>query len=232
MPAPARFPSGVTNVVSNDNLGQYGLPDPSKWHTFFDDFDNFTAADWTITTVEAGAAAATEALTDVDGGALLVTNDLADNDSDFFNKIGESFALVAGKRAIFKARWHIDDVLLASAIMGIQITDTTPLAVSDGLYFFLNDTEADGTLDFLVSGASTATTEIDVATMVNSSFIETGFFYNGDDEIQVFIDGNKIATVVTTNLPSTDLTVSFGVQNASAAARAMTIDYIFAAKER
>src|SRR5688500_1063539 len=99
MGTPARFPSGVTTVESTDPLGQFGLPDPTKWHTYFNDFDTFVAGDWTITTTEAGAGSATEALTDADGGVLLVTNDAADNDADFFQKVGESFLLASGKRA-------------------------------------------------------------------------------------------------------------------------------------
>jgi hypothetical protein len=35
-----------------------------------------------------------------------------------------------------------------------------------------------------------------------------------------------------TYLPDTELTVSFGIQNGEAVAKTMTVDYIFAAKER
>src|SRR5688572_27558300 len=99
MASPVRFSNGVTNVPADDPLGNMGLPDPTKWHTYFNDFDTFVVADWTITTTEAGAGSATEALTDADGGVLLITNDAADNDADFFQKVGESFLLAAGKRA-------------------------------------------------------------------------------------------------------------------------------------
>jgi hypothetical protein len=33
-------------------------------------------------------------------------------------------------------------------------------------------------------------------------------------------------------LPDTDLTVSFAIQNGAAAAKTMTVDYIYAAKQR
>ena len=50
----------------------------------------------------------------------------------------------------------------------------------------------------------------------------------------MFIDDSKVATETTlTNAPDDeDLTVSFGIQNGAAAAKTMTVDYIFAAVER
>ena len=156
----------------------------------------------------------------------------ADNNSSFSQLVPETFALASGKKAVFLARWSIDDVSLASAVMGLQIRDTTPLAVSDGVYFFLDDLEGDGTLDFIVSNTSTATTEADVATMVDATFMETAWAYNGKDEISVWIDDVKVASVVDTNLPTTLILPSFGVQNGSAVIRTMSVDYILAAAER
>ena len=43
MAAPTRYTSGVTNVAKTDPLGMFGAPDPTKYHTWFDDFDNFEA---------------------------------------------------------------------------------------------------------------------------------------------------------------------------------------------
>ena len=49
----------------------------SAFATQFNDFFAYAAADWTLTTVEAGAGSATEALQAGPGGQLLVTNDAA-----------------------------------------------------------------------------------------------------------------------------------------------------------
>lgn len=227
----SRFPNGVTTVAKADNLGQFGLPDPTGWHTYFNDFDTYTAADWTITTTEAGAGNATEALTDADGGVLLITNDDADNDADFFNKVGESFTFASGKKLFFKAKLKVSDATQSDLVVGLQITDTTPLAVTDGVYFRKDD--GDTNVDFVVIKNSTATTASAITTMADDTYITLGFYYDGVSEVQYFADGVKLGTSVTTNLPDDEvLTVSFGIQNGAAAAKTMSVDYIFASKER
>ena len=232
----SRFNNGVTNVTKENILGQLKELDPTQLHTYFNDFDTYVAGDWTITTTEAGAGSATEALTDVDGGVLLITNDDADNDADFFNKVGESFLMVAGKKAFFKARFAVSDATQSDVVMGLQITDTTPLAVTDGIYFRKDD--GDANLDFVVIKDSTATTATAITTLADDTYITVGFYYNGVDKVYyaASTDSNNPTVLggsVVTNLPDDEeLTISFGIQNGEAAAKTMSIDYIFAAKER
>lgn len=226
-----RFPNGLTTASKGAPLGEFLLPDVTKAHIYFDDFDYFTAADWTITTVEAGAGNATEALTDADGGVLLITNDDADNDSDFFNKVGESFTFEAGKKLWFDARIAVSDATQSDWVCGLQITDTTPLDVTDGVFFRKDD--GDANIDFVVEKNDTATTAAAIATNADATFVKLSFYYNGKDKIDYFVDGVKQGSSVTTNLPDDEvLTVSFGVQNGEAAAKTMSVDYLLAAKER
>lgn len=231
MTVPVRYPNGVTTVGKTDPLGMFGLPDPTGWHVFFDDFDRFVASNWTITTTEAGNGSATEALADEDGGVLLVTNDDADDDADFFQKDGESFLFEAGKRLFFKARFKVSDATDSDVVMGLQITDTTPLAVSDGVFFQKDD--GDTSLDFHVQKNSTASSATGIATLANDTYVTVAFYYDGKSEIAYFVDGVHVGTLPITNLPDDEvLTISFGIQNGAAAAKSMSVDYIFAAKER
>lgn len=231
MGAPSRFPNGVVNSAKDAFAGMMPVMDPTAVHMFFDDFDRYVAADWTITTTEAGAGSATEALTNVDGGVLLITNDDADDDADFFQKVGESFKFESGKKLWFKARLKVSDATQSDFIMGLQITDTTPLDVSDGVFFQKDD--GDTNLDFHVEKNGTATDSTGVATVADDTWIVPGFYYNGVDAVEVWIDGVKKATLATTNLPDDEeLTVSFGIQNGAAAAKTMSVDYIMAVKER
>lgn len=231
MAAPARFPGGVTNAAANGPMGMFGSMDPTKYHVYWNDFDTYTATDWTITTTEAGAGDATEALADADGGVLLITNDAADNDADFFQKIGESFLFAAGKKLWFKARIKTSNATQVDLVMGLQITDTTPLSVTDGVYFLKADDAA--TWDFIVTKNSTATTASAIATMANDTWMTLGFYYDGVSAIRYYVDDVQIGTSVTTNLvDDEELTISFGIQNGSAAARTLSVDYIFCAKER
>lgn len=231
MTTPTRLNNGVNNAAKNSTLSDYVSMDPTKVHQYFDDFDAYLASEWTITTTEAGAGSATEALTDADGGVLLITNAAGDNDADFFNKVGESFLMVSGKKAWFKARFKVSDATESDFVMGLQITDTTPLAVTDGIFFQKDD--GDANLDFHVEKDNTATSETGVATVADDTYIVVGWYYDGKDVIEVWVDDSLITTVATTNLPDDEvLTVSFGIQNGEAAAKTMSIDYIFAAKER
>jgi len=204
---------------------------PRGVHEYFNDFNTYAAAEWTITTTEAGAGSATEALTNVKGGALLVTNDDADNDADFFQLLGEPFKFESGKRLAFECRFQTNDATESDIVFGLQITDTTPLDVSDGVFFLKSDGAA--TVDFLVEKDGTATTESSVETLVDDTWATLGFYYDGTGPIEVFVDRNRVATVAVTNLPDDEeLTVSFGIQNGAAAAKTLTVDYIHAWQDR
>jgi len=225
-------PNGETNNTAQNALGQMTTQDPTRSHTYFDDFDTYVAADWTVT--ETGVA--TQALADVDGGVLLITNAAADDDASFSNKVGESFLMESGKPSFFKARIAVSDATQSDFVVGLQITDTTPLAVSDGIYFRKDD--GDALLDFVVIKDSVATTATGIATVADDTYITVAFYYNGDDKISYYAGTDSanptfIGESVTTNLPDDEeLTISFGIQNGEAVAKTMSIDYIFASKER
>lgn len=200
------------------------------WVIYFNDFLTFNTADWTITTVEAGAGDATEALGDAAGGVLVVTNDAADNDSDFFQLTSEPFKFVSGKRTLFKTRFKVSDATDSDLVFGLQITDTTPLAVTDGVYFQKDD--GDAYLDFHVTKDSTSTNVTAAATLSDDTYVVAEFYYDGD-AFAVYVDGEYVGSAVDTNMPDDEeLTVSFGVQNGEAVAKVLTVDYIYVAQER
>jgi hypothetical protein len=63
------------------------------------------------------------------------------------------------------------------------------------------------------------------------------FYFDGRQYVYLYKDDAQVARVdltstLTTYLPDTELTVSFGIQNGEAVAKTMSIDYIFAAQER
>lgn len=234
MPTPTRYTGGISTAAKTAPLGAFGMPDPTKWHTYFNDFDTFVVGDWTITTTEAGAGSATEALTDVDGGALLITNDAADNDADFFQKVGESFLMAAGKRAFFKARFKVSDATQSDFVMGLQVTDTTPLDATDGIYFMKDDGDAQLDIYCRKDATTGSTSATNIATVVSDTFLTVAWAYDGKSSLAYFVNDAHLGTLdaSSTYLPDTELTVSFGIQNGEAVAKTMTLDYIFAAKER
>jgi len=223
-----RFPNGVTNVGEDSPFADLAMPAPTLFHTYFEDFDYYTAANWTVTETQAGA---TQALTDGDGGLLLLTNTAADDDLVSLQKVGESFRFASGKKLFFEARFKVSDATQSDFVVGLQITDSTPLDVSDGVFFI----KADGStsVSLVVEKNNTATTTASVATAANDTFIRLGFYYDGASAIEYSVNGVIKGTSVTTNLvDDEDLTPTFAIQNGEAVAKTMTMDYIFVAKER
>jgi hypothetical protein len=227
MSSTTRFPNGVTNVGEDTIFAALGQPAPTKFHTYWEDFDYYTAANWTVTETQASA---TQALTDGDGGLLLVTNTAADDDLVALQKVGESFRFAAGKKLWFEARLKVSDATQSDLTVGLQITDTSPLDVTDGVFFIKADGSTAVTLR--VEKNNTASTA-SVGNMADDTFITLAFYYDGVSQVQYAVNGVVGGAVATTNLPDDeDLTVSFALQNGEAVAKTMTVDYIFVAKER
>ena len=226
------FTSGVTNVSSDGTLGKLKAPAPHKYHSYFNDFDTYLASDWTITTTEDGTGSATEALTDGDGGILLVTNAAGDNDHDFFQLLKEGFKYESGKQLAFHVRFKTNDATQSDIVAGLQLTDTTPLDVTDGIFFLKSDGAA--TISFIVEKDSTQSTLTLPNSLADDTFMTLGFVYDPKDQkFHVYQNDVLAGTVVSTNAPDNEeLTVSFGIQNGAAAAKTLSVDYIGAHKER
>tara|TARA_R100000773_G_C4218334_1_gene116823 strand:- start:1308 stop:2018 length:711 start_codon:yes stop_codon:yes gene_type:complete len=226
------FTSGVTNVGADSTLGKFKAPAPHKYHTYFNDFDTYLASDWTITTTEGGSGDASEALADGDGGLLLITNDDADNDNDFLQLVKEGFKYETNKQLAFNIRFKTNDATQTDIVAGLQLTDTSPLDVTDGIFFLKEDGAA--TISFIVEKDSTQSTLTLPNSLADDTFMTLGFVYEPKDQkFHVFQNNVLAGTVVSTNAPDNEeLTVSFGIQNGAAAAKTLTVDYIGASKER
>ena len=226
-----RFPNGVTNVNDVNVFADMAQLDPTKFHTFFDDFDTYTAGDWTVTETDAGA---TQALTAGDGGLLLVTNSAADDDLVALQKTPAAFTFTAGKKAFFRCRFKVSDATQSDVVIGLQVVDTTPLDVTDGVYFL----KADGSTAVSVVCRKNATTgstsASSIATLANDTFITLGFAYDGEGKVAYEVNGAVVGSLDASSafLPDAACTVSFALQNGEAAAKTMTLDYVFVAKER
>jgi hypothetical protein len=235
--ATTNLPSGVTNVVDATaaTLGSLPYPDPSRCHSWFNDFDDYDANQWVISETGSG----TRAVGNIDGGVLVITNAAADNDRNFLQWSGVTNAAVvetwkweAGKSMWFKARFKVSDATESDFVMGLQITDTTPLDVTDGFFF----SKVDGTaaMTFECEKNDTATS-LSVATLSNDTYFTCGFWWDAMlGVLTVYYNDNPVAsTTTTTNFcDDEELTLSFGIQNGEGVAKVMSIDYIAVAKDR
>lgn len=215
----------------------FAVPDVD-YHIWFDDFDDYAATDWIITTTEDGGGDATEAVSDADGGILLITNDAGVDDADFFQWAGvdasavvEAWTYEAANTLLFKTRLAINDADQTEFVAGLQVTDTSPLAVANGIFFQSDDEDAN--IDFHVCAASTCTDVTAVATLTDATYVELAFYHPaGDDLIHIYVDDALVGTAAVTNAPSTELAVSFGVQNGETANNTLSVDYIGVWKDR
>ena len=226
-----RFPYGLTNVGETDLFSDMVQPDPTLFHTYLNDFDTYTAGDWTVTEPDATA---TQALTAGDGGLLLITNTAADNDLVALQKNPAAFTFTAGKKTFFRCRFKVSDATQSDLVFGLQVVDATPLDVTDGIYFVKADGVA--TVNFICrKDASTgSTTASAVATLADDTFVELGFYYDGQSRVAYEVNGSVLGSLdaSSTFLPDAICTVSFALQNGEAVAKTMTVDYVYVAKER
>ena len=236
---PTHFPNGVSNRTKGHPLFNYPYLDPSKYYTYFDDFFEYHSGIYTITTTEAGSGNASEAITSGAGGQLLITNDDADNDLDFFQLKGESFKWDSSKRMFFSARFKTNDATQSEIVMGLQITDTTPLDVTDGIFFLKVD--ADTKPDLIIEkDNSSSLSVLGMDAMEDDTFVTLSFEYDpldvatGGAVFRAYQDDVQVGEITgTTNAPDDEeLTISFGIQNGEAAAKTLTIDFILVAVER
>lgn len=231
--ATTHFTNGVSNQTVGNPLYDYPYLDPFKYYTYSNDFFTYHADEWTITTTEAGTGSATEAVTSQAGGALLITNAAGDNDLDFFNLKGEAFKFVSTKRMFFKAKFKVSDATQSDVVMGLTITDTTPLDTTDGIFFQKDD--GDTNIDFHIEKDNSATSNTAIGTLADDTFITVAFAYDPNtSSFSIFMDDVKVGEQSTlTNVPDDEeLTIAFGIQNGEAAAKTMTIDFIICAVER
>lgn len=226
------FPDGVTNSGVNGALASMIDMDPTLLHTYFNDFNTYTAGDWVVTNV---GVTPTQALTAGDGGLLLLTMAATDASSSVLQKTPAAFAMTANKRAWFSTRFKVSDATQSVFQMGIVIVDTTPLDATDGIYFQKDDGAA--TVDVYVrKNATTGSNKVaSIATAVSDTFITLSWYYDGNGRLFYGVNGTQAGSMdaSSTYLPdATNLTVSMMMQNGEAVSKTMNIDYIFAAFER
>lgn len=226
---------GINQDTESTSLGNLTFPDPAANHTWFNDFDDYDANQWVITEVGSG----TRAVGNADGGVLVITNAASDDDHNYLQWSGvtgsttaETFLWEAAKSMWFKTRLKVSDATQSDLVIGLQITDTSPLDVTDGLFFI----KADGStsLTFRAEKNDTAST-VTTGTVVSDTYFTCGFWWNAEDgTLRVYFNGNRVGNLTTTsNFPDDEeLTLSIAIQNGDGNARSMSLDYLFVSKQR
>jgi len=217
----------INRVAGTENMWEgYEFGRPTSMYRSFEDFDRYAAGDWTITETNASA---TEALTNEINGVLLITNTAADDDRVTMQKVGESYLPAANKTIFFEARFKISEATQSDFLIGLVITDTTPLANSNGIYFRKDD--GDTNLDFETNASSVASTDAGIHTVVADTYIKVGFKVTGTGLVEYYVNESKKGQFLV-NIPITEITPTIHLQNGDGNARTASIDYIFVAQTR
>ena len=253
-----RMPNGVTNAAPWQTMGASGIPDPTWAHVYENDFDRFSATEWTTTLVGTG----TQALTPYDGGALLLTTTAGATDSIAMQLINASFQLKPGKAAFFKFAGVLSDVVASTLEVGLLATTATPLTAANGIAIIKKAASSALFLRTTIAGVTVDTPFPAVCAPVNNVAFELGIevdylgniagFFNpttGSNPISAAAGTNNVAPAqprgrVASLLQSTAngstpvvptavlLAPTIFLQNGAAAAKTLTVDFITAVRER
>lgn len=211
---------------------------------FFELFNDFlftsayTAGDWTIT--NSGSPTIAVDTDDVGGMLSAATGGTDTNSTSHQSKI-EAFKFVSGKALEFECAFALDDVVDSIFMIGLAITDSSPLDATDRLVFKKEDTES--TLSFqCTKDGSTVSALDDFATLVNGTQVKVGFYYDGSvaaeagtgaaPTIDVYLNDVRVGAVPITNAPDTEMCATFHVVTGKTGAVTAKIDYIRAVQER
>lgn len=231
------FNGPIKNKVKRDGARKWynDLPvsESPELVTLFNDFlmtQDYAATDWTQTITQAGAGSAAIALdADALNGALKILNDDASGDKVSMQLNEENWACTAGKQLWYETRIKVSDPTLVNMMMSLGITDTTPLSTSSSIGFKLASGSA--ALSCHSTASSSTTTTSSIATLSANTYVKLGLHWDGKNRIQYFVNGSQVAEH-TTNIPSVNLAVTCYIENGSAVAQSLIIDYIYVAQER
>ena len=211
---------------------------PDEVFAYFNDFTEYAVGDWTLSETSATGASALSVTTDGTDGGHGVLTILNDGAADDYTCLAgpEIVTLAAGKPCVFKCRIKLDDTGLAEWCFGLgNIATTDPLAagafyVDDWMGFVGGATEsADGVIFRSVSdGTAAGDNESDTgaATMVDDTWVELSFHYDGNGTAVAYKDNVKMGSLTTNICADETLGIMMAVNNSSAVNRTMYVDYV------
>lgn len=234
MPLPnlstTRLPGGINNVTMTDIFANFPAPVATQMATYFQDFFAYSAGDWVVTETNASA---TQALTAGNGGLLLVTNTAADDDLVGMQKTPAMITMAATQQTWFSARFKVSDATQSDLVFGLQVVDTTPLDVTDGIYFLKSDGAATYSVICRKDATTGSTSASAVGSLADDTYVVLQWYYDGAGYLYYGANGSLLGSLsVASYFPDTGMTVSFALQNGEAVAKTMTVDWVGVWQER
>jgi len=244
-----RMPQGVTNAEQWQTMGLAGLPDPTWAHTFATDFDQYVAADWTLS----GTGTPTAALVAGNGGILQLATTAGATDSAFLIKNPVAFAVnTATKQTFFKFAGTLASVG-GAFYCGLASTAVAEGSLVNGIVIYKAAGVATMVLDVIVGSAHTTVAFPATCTITAGTYVELGICIDAVGNVLAFWNpttGNNpvtpsspfqnppimsrgaVAMLSQPTLPTVNLAPIVSYTNASAAAVNTQVDYLVASVER
>jgi hypothetical protein len=232
-----RIPNGVTNAAPGQTMADAGMLDPTWYYEDTDDFMCYSAGFYTATVVGAG----TVAQLPLDGGAVVLSTSAGGTDAVYVQRVVASHKLTAGKDTFFKFRGMLSDVIADVFYCGLISVSAAPLTANDGVYLLKNTGQAALSLVSKIGGVTTTVALPASNLLVANTAFELGIQVKANGDILAFFNPSTgqsttsrgpVARLAQPALTQVLLSPSFGLLNAAAAVKTLTVDYFVAASQR
>lgn len=244
-----RIPNGVTNAEQWQTMGLAGLLDPTWAHTYANDFDQYVAADFSLTGVGTPAAA----LIAGNGGILQLSTTAAGTDASFLQKTPAAFAVnTATKQTFFKFAGTLSAINGAFYCGLANIGAGAETALTNGVVLYKAAGAGTMVLDIIVGSTHTAFPLPAACAITAGTYVELGIAIDALGNVLAFWNpttGNNptpaiggvvgatfsrgaVAMASQPTLPTVNLAPVVGYTNGSAVAQTVQIDYLVASVER
>jgi hypothetical protein len=245
--APMRVTAGFTQAMKFQPLGRLGIPDPTFYGQFYDEFIGYTPGKYTLTNTGNGSIAQTAGAY---GRLLFTTNSSTPlvTDISSLQVDAAAFAYTSGKYLAFLTRLQLSSATNDTLLCGLIQTTTTPFTVVDGIYFSKATGGTAITLTVMKGSASQGSVTIPTAALVpaDATDFDLGFVVNASGEIEIYAGVNLLgqkpnqdvallgpmARLTPTAFPTATLNPTLALQSGTATSKTMNVDLLFAAAER
>jgi hypothetical protein len=217
------FENGLNNRNASSLFGSMAQLDPSRFHTFMEDFDEFVAAQWTLVTTGATAQIA------ADGGVLQLTTGAVATNEESMIKLPDNFDITQPRPTYFRAKIEVDEATECNINVGLA--DSAALVPNNCVQFRKDTSDLD--LDVLLrSGSADIDVALAVASIANATSFTVEFYWDGQDRIYYGANGTPLGFLDASTLPVGPLAPTLSVFAGASGAVALDLDYLFAATER
>lgn len=217
------FDNGVNNRNAGDLFGSMAQLDPTRFHSYMEDFDYYTAGDWTL--VSTGSLG----LHTIDGGGVRLTTGAVATNEESLLKTTPGFEILQGQPTYFRAKIAVDEATECNINVGLA--DSAALAPNNCIQFRKDTADVD--MDVLVrSGSADIDVDTAVATIADDVSFTVEFYWDGQDRVYYGMSGTPLGFLDVATLPVGPLTPTLSVFAGAAGAVTLDLDYFFAATER